>query len=425
MRNVIAMSRKAKPATSKAWWWQSLAAFLLPLTLTLAACGDDDSSSVFPNDDELSSSSVISGSDPESSSSLKSSSSSAVKERYSSSENSSSGAESSSSEKDLSSSSVVPNDDESSSSTISPQSSSSETSMSSSSSAPNDESSSSVIPASSGDLQSSSSEKQESSSSIESSSSSANNVDCSALLEEEKENGKWSWDIPKECRFNPNIDYGTMTDERDGKVYRTVKIGNQVWMAENLNYSDSSTTPSLKGKSWCYNREPKNCDVTGRLYTWAAAIDSVKLANDADNPLDCGSDKICGLSDTVQGICPPGWHLPSYAEWDTLVLALGGRFNVAVGTLLKSQSGWDKGSGTGTDAFGFCALPAGVSYINTVFAPSGEFDYGGNETNFWSSTEADDDEGSYDAVCMHIYTSDGGPFRELKNAGISVRCLKN
>ena len=385
------------------------------LVLLLSACGDDDSGSVAP-DNEPSSSSVIPGSDPESSSSLVAlistssaqedvsfSSSSVDEEKFSSAESSSS---------------------------VMPQSNSGDKNLSSSSSAgvekfSSAESSSGVMPQSSEDLQSSSSKKPESSSSIESSSSSANNVDCSALLEEEKENGKWSWDIPKECRFNPNIDYGTMTDERDYKVYRTVKIGNQVWMAENLNYSDSSTTPSLKGKSWCYNREPKNCDVTGRLYTWAAAIDSVKLANDADNPLDCGSDKICGLSDTVQGICPPGWHLPSYAEWDTLVLALGGRFNVAVGTLLKSQSGWDKGSGTGTDAFGFCALPAGVSYINTVFAPSGEFDYGGNETNFWSSTEADDDEGSYDAVCMHIYTSDGGPFRELKNAGISVRCLKN
>ena len=422
MRNVIT-------STMGTCHKRSVVVAIFMLVLLLSACGDDDSGSVAPNN-EPSSSSVIPGSDPESGNSVKSSNSSADEEKFSSAESSSSVMpQSNSGEKNLSSSSsagVEKFSSAESSSSVMPQSSSSEKDLSSSSIVPTDDepSSSSVIPASSEDLQSSSSKKPESSSSIESSSSSANNVDCSALLEEEKENGKWSWDIPKECRFNPNIDYGTMTDERDYKVYRTVKIGNQVWMAENLNYSDSSTTPSLKGKSWCYNREPKNCDVTGRLYTWAAAIDSVKLANDADNPLDCGSDKICGLSDTVQGICPPGWHLPSYAEWDTLVLALGGRFNVAVGTLLKSQSGWDKGSGNGTDAFGFCALPAGVSYINTVFAPSGEFDYGGNETNFWSSTEEDDEE-SYSAVCMNLYTSDGGPFRELKNAGISVRCLKN
>jgi len=80
----------------------------------------------------------------------------------------------------------------------------------------------------------------------ESSSSSTGKVDCSALLDGET---NWNWSVPKVYRFNPDIDYGTMTDERDGKTYKTVKIGDQIWMVENLNYADSTKTPSLKGKS--------------------------------------------------------------------------------------------------------------------------------------------------------------------------------
>ena len=400
MRNVIASTR--------------CVAISLMLGAFLAACGDDNSSSVSPNDDELSSSSVISGSDPESSSSLKSSSSSAVKEKSSSSENSSSGAESSSSEKDLSSSSVVPNDDESSSSTILPQSSSSETSMSSSSSAPNDESSSSVIPASSGDLQSSSSEKQESSSSIESSSSSANNVDCSALLEEEREKDRWNWDIPKECRFNPDIAYGIMTDSRDGQTYKTVKIGDQTWMAENLNFDpgQGGSDDAKYDWSWC-NEEPKNCAVAGRLYTWAAAIDSVKLATDADNPQDCGYGKTCTIPAKVQGVCPEGWHLPTSDEWAILFDAVGGQSNA--GKVLKSQTGWYH-NGNGMDGVGFSALPAGRVY-------EGNIGVAGISAFFWSSTEDDED----DAYNLFL-DYDGGlaylSFRSKVNA-YSVRCLKD
>ena len=400
MRNVIASTR--------------CVAISLMLGAFLAACGDDNSSSVSPNDDELSSSSVISGSDPESSSSLKSSSSSAVKEKSYSSENSSSGAESSSSEKDLSSSSVVPNDDESSSSSISPQSSSSETSMSSSSSAPNDESSSSVIPASSGDLQSSSSEKQESSSSIESSSSSANNVDCSALLEEEREKDRWNWDIPKECRFNPDIAYGIMTDSRDGQTYKTVKIGDQTWMAENLNFDpgQGGSDDAKYDWSWC-NEEPKNCAVAGRLYTWAAAIDSVKLATDADNPQDCGYGKTCTIPAKVQGVCPEGWHLPTSDEWAILFDAVGGQSNA--GKVLKSQTGWYH-NGNGTDGVGFSALPAGR-------VCEGNIGVAGISAFFWSSTELN----SYYAYFMYLCHDydNGGLYDYHKSYGFSVRCLRD
>ena len=69
---------------------------------------------------------------------------------------------------------------------------------------------------------------------------------------------------------------------------------NQVWMAENLNYADSVTTPSLVGKNWCYGNKVENCDVAGRLYTWTAAIDSVALY-DGGNGVVCGYGMACTL----------------------------------------------------------------------------------------------------------------------------------
>ena len=183
----------------------------------------------------------------------------------------------------------------------------------SSSSGQNEASSSSLKSESSssvGDSQSSSSEV------VVNSSSSVSELSSSSL------NG-FDWSLPKEAYFNPDIDYGEMTDERDGLTYKTIKIDEQTWMAQNLNYADSSKTPSLLGKSWCFDNDPKNCDVGGRLYTWAAAIDSVSLAANKENPLECGYEKICGLSGRIQGICPNGWHLPDSTEWEILFANTG------------------------------------------------------------------------------------------------------
>ena len=270
-------------------------------------------------------------------------------------------------------------------------------------------------------VSSSSAEVQPNSSETESSSSSGDDkMNCSALLEGETD---WNWNVPKECRFNPDIDYGTMIDTRDNKQYKTVKIGDQVWMAENLNF-DPGQGGSGDAKydwSWCHNNKAEHCDVAGRFYTWAAAIDSVKLATDADKTMDCGYGKECGLDSAgsatlIQGICPDGWHLPNNGEWNSLFTAVGG--SGKAGTLLKSQTGW-YGNGNGTDAFGFTALSVGRSYSYA------SFDFDGLYAYFWSATENDS---SY-AYGMYLYYRGddvgAGLFDSYKNYGFSVRCVKD
>jgi len=112
------------------------------------------------------------------------------------------------------------------------------------------------------------------------------------------------------------VESGTFTDSRDGKKYKTTKIGKQTWLAENLNYNANG--------SKCYEDKSANCDKYGRLYSWQAA----KTA------------------------CPSGWHLPSYDEWSVLSSYAG------KASKLKAKSGWAE-SGSGTDDFSFAALPGG------------------------------------------------------------------
>ena len=209
-----------------------------------------------------------------------------------------------------------------------------------------------------------------------------------------------------------------MTDERDGNVYRTVKIGDQVWMAENLNYADSSKTPSLLKRSWCYKNVAKNCDVAGRLYTWAAAVDSVKTGCGYRSTCDLASANSTGSSTgsatLVQGICPTGWHLPSQTEWMALFTAVGGQSTA--GKVLKSQSGWNN-NGNGTDAFGFSALPAGDR------ASDGYFYDIGARTYFWSSSEVNSSDASI-VLLYHNYKN-AYLYNYGKNLVMSVRCVKD
>jgi uncharacterized protein (TIGR02145 family) len=215
---------------------------------------------------------------------------------------------------------------------------------------------------------------------------------------------------------------GSMVDPRDGKTYKTVKIGDQVWMAENLNYAYTSIPFKYKedasdSTSWCYNNDATNCEKYGRLYTWATAMDS--SATWSDNGRDCGYNVSYSPTYPVQGICPSGWHLPSEDEWSALLTAVGGRSNA--GKVLKSQYEWNE-EGNGTDEFGFTALPAGYR------DDTGKFIKEGGDAYFWGATIAPDNFAFEYANSLNLmYYSNGYTlyYYNEKYNGLSVRCVKN
>jgi uncharacterized protein (TIGR02145 family) len=237
----------------------------------------------------------------------------------------------------------------------------------------------------------------------------------------------WSWDVPKEERFNPNIVYDSIIDERDNKVYKTVKIGDQTWMAENLNYADSIRTPSLIGHSACYDNDSAKCNKIGRLYQWEAAIDSVALVTDEANPQECGFQRDCILPTRVQGICPKGWHLPDSTEWSILIAYAG-----ESGNKFKSTSGWnaegppyDHKDQNGVDAYGFSALPAGYfrdSSGGYSWDISGKYsEYAGIIAHFWGVVA-----GGCCDVTMCLSGDDVVSLEAFhEHEAFSIRCIKD
>lgn len=203
---------------------------------------------------------------------------------------------------------------------------------------------------------------------------------------------------------------GYLFDSRDGKFYRTVTIGTQIWMAENLNY--------VTAKSSCYDGNLDNCTKYGRLYSWAAAMDSAGIWS--TNGKGCGYC-FCSPTYPVRGICPEGWHLPTETEWETLTTAVGGK-SVA-GKMLKSTSGWieyNGESGNGTDAYGFSALPAGICDNLHGDLDCSEESY---HSRFWSSTRNLE----YTAANIRLYHKYNKVLFQNNNVmGLfSVRCVKD
>ena len=215
---------------------------------------------------------------------------------------------------------------------------------------------------------------------------------------------------------------GWMVDSRDKQLYRTVTIGNQIWMAENLNYA--TEVNGSDSSSFCYgdngttDRGSANCAKYGRLYTWAAAVGMSES--------DCGYGHGCTMlgASAVQGVCPSGWHLPSEAEWKTLLATVdenltgyGYNKNVA-GKALKSKIGWSLSSGiTNDDTYAFSALAAGNKNVND------EYTFEGSSARFWSFTEYNASLASY--LSMSGSSNSAYTSNDSKNNGYSVRCIKD
>ena len=182
-------------------------------------------------------------------------------------------------------------------------------------------------------------------------------------------NAKWV-SVDKKVNNYKGI-FGTMTDERDGQTYKTVEIGDQVWMAENLNYNyHTEITQSI-----CYENDEKNCAKYGRLYTFAAAVDSAGLFGDGG--LGCGTITDCTVKVSTRGVCPEGWHLPSMNEWEQLFSAVGG--DTIAAKVLRTADG------IGTDDYGFNIIKAG-SYFDNFGGIEGDY----CSAEFWTSTQYDE-----------------------------------
>ena len=184
-------------------------------------------------------------------------------------------------------------------------------------------------------------------------------------------------------------------------------------MAENLNYDYNVGT----AKSYCYDDKIENCQKYGRLYTWAAAMDSAAIYSDYGK--GCGFNRKCSPTYPVQGVCPDGWHLPDFSEW-SVILGVVGVKNLGIITspksrLLKSRNGWSR-NGNGTDSLGFTVLPAGYHYYEN-------FKFKDELAMFWTSN----DEHRKATFTVNFFYD--RPFATIlenrKNHAISVRCIKD
>lgn len=195
----------------------------------------------------------------------------------------------------------------------------------------------------------------------------------------------------------------SFVDARDGQVYKTVCIGNQTWMAQNLDYY-----PSGSGYA-CYNDDAGNCATYGLLYDW--------------NTMMQGADSTSANPSKVQGICPHGWHVPSDAEFQQLFATIGSN---AAGAMKSTSGLWAAPNVGATNASGFSALPGGYCFsLNNVTSTSLEL---GSVAMFGTTTNTPQSgtTPSWNLWGLWNYSASPSPSPgDIVNGGNSCRCVKD
>jgi len=208
----------------------------------------------------------------------------------------------------------------------------------------------------------------------------------------------------KDIIFNPDIEYGSVTDI-DGNTYKTLVIGNQEWMAENLrvtHYSNgdiigtTSSSLDISGENspkyqWAYNCNEKYAAIYGRLYTWYVVSDS-------------------------RNLCPVGWHVSTNSDWITLTGYPTFDWQAIGGSLKElGNSHWKSPNTNATNSSGFSALPGGNR--ENIFLNLNEYGF------WWTSTENSPEHGKGYRLQYNIGNIyDTGNYKWVGN---SVRCVKN
>ena len=212
-----------------------------------------------------------------------------------------------------------------------------------------------------------------------------------------------------------NCEYGEILDERDGKKYKTVKIGDQWWMAENLNFEykiyDEKTEDSVSYGNFCNKDE---CKIFSRFYNWGAAMDSAGVFS--DNGKGCGARRMCTITYPVRGVCPNGWHLPDTTEWKNLYNTIGNSPNAMQA---RNYEVWTNAN----DAFGLSIIPSGYYFyanppMDCLMCA---------KAYFWSANEYDIKRAFYwtlTASGFDLNNDEGAALNKL-GTSLSVRCVKD